>query len=320
MIRIGGNVIFILYPDGRSVPFEPAPLCSLLEKILADKIDQGAAVARDIVSAVELVLSGQADQSRTVRAEDLDGLVIRILSSAGLASAAAAYRNNAALNGGLERIPQSRIRTFLEESLHLTGTVLDRTAEKVANTMKSIGADESSPALALELAKHFLNTGANRFNIELPDFTPDKECTIRPEEMTGKLSPAAAVFFEKRILKINPVNLKLFPVLRLEVRLTGLADMQNLLAPLTELALAPGIVQAARSADELCLAADSLFRAHGNEADLPAKVFLHLTDASVFSRNWMGCHSVEAQEKCAVCLAKLFASEMTRVPFKLTCT
>ncbi len=319
MIRIGEHASLILFPDGRAIPFEPAYLLQRLEKVLAERIDQSETVARDIVSAVELVLAGHGGQS--IREEALNDLVVRILNSAGLNSAAAAYRDDAVLNGGMDRIPQAKLRTFLEENLELTGNILDRISEKVGNTMKSIGADESSPALALELAKHFLSiASAAKFNVELPDFTPDKECIIRPEDMLVRLAPVSAAFFEKRILRINPVNLKIFPALRLEVRLTGIATENRLLSPLTELALAPGIIQAARAADELCLVADSLFQAHGNTGDLPAKVFLHLTDASLFSRNWMGCNSVEAQEKCAVSLAKLFASEMTRVPLKLTCT
>ncbi len=320
MIRIGEHTFLVLFPDGRSVPFDPAYLQERLSKVLSRKIDQGETVAQDIASAIEMTLIGRKETS--IREESLNELVVHILNSVGLGSAAAEYRDEVMLNGVLERIPAARLKTFLEEHLYLTGTALDRIAEKVCNTMKSIGAGESSPALALELAKHFLTVSADNLNlnIEIPDFTPDKEYTIRPEEITGHLPPESAAFFEKRIFKINPVNLKIFPALRLSVRLTGIATENNLLAPLTELALAPGLIRAAKAADEVCLAADDLFRAYKRQNDVPVKIHLHLSDASLFSRNWMGCNSVEAQEKCAVTLCRLFAAEMTRVPFNMTCT
>jgi len=325
MIRVGEHTFFLLAPDGRSVPFDPAVLQERIASALGGGTDpKDAFVARDITSAVELALASRKngpEDSSCFKAEALDELVVRILNGAGYRSAAEKFRREAIRNGDFVRIPLDRIRSFIEENLSLSGEMLDRIAEKVFHTMKSIGADDSSPGLVLELARHFLSAAAGgvRFNIEQPDFTPDKECTIKSSELEAALPDEARSFFEKRILRVHPVNLRILPALRIDVRLTGIAEREALSAPLTELALAPGFIRAARAADALCLAADGLFRAHGNLADLPAKVLLNLADASVFTREWMGCNSVESQEKCAVALCRAFACEMTRVPFRQTC-
>ena len=325
MIRIGEKTILLLFPDGRSMPFDPAVLQERLAAALADYVDpKDRAVARDLASAVEMALLSRFRQEETpcINAETLDEMICRILAGAGFKSAADAFLRDSLLNGNdLARIPRARIRTFLEENLTLAGEALERIVEKVEHTMQSIGADDSSPALALELAKHFLALSAKGITlpVETPDFTPDRAFTVLPEDLLEKLSPEAKNCFEKRILKIQPVNLKIFPALRISLRLSGLAAEEGLCPPITEMALQVGMLRIARIVDEVCLAADEIFRARGCEAEVPAKVLLHLADGSIFTHDWMDCTNPKAQEKCAVSLCRMFASEMTRVPVKLTC-
>lgn len=328
MIRVGEHTILILAPDGRAVPFDHAELQRRMEKLLADHMDsRELTVARDIASAAEMFLLSKCraespDRTAYIRSENLDDLICKLLLSAGFRSAAETYRRENVSNGGYVRIPLDRIRSFLEENLEQHGENIDRIAEKVFHTMKSIGADDSSPQLALELAKHFAAVAAGEvaFNIAPPDFDPDKDCTILPEQLLERLSPDSRVFFDQRILKVSKINLRIFPAIRLDLRLTGIAGHFDLIPTLTEQALAPAFIHAARAADELCLITDELFRQRGNDADIPAKIHLNLMDASVFTRDWMGCSTTEAQERCAVILCKSFASELTRFPFKLTCT
>ena len=325
MIQIGEHTVLILMPDGRSVPFDHGELQRRLEKLLAHYVDpKELMIARDIAGAIEMILLNKlrTEKIACVKCEVLDDLIARMLISAGFRKASEDYRRETVRNGGFVRIPLDRIRCFLEENLEICGDHLDRIAEKVFHTMKSIGADDTSPQLALELARHFQAVAAGKvaFNLTPPDFDPDKDCTIRPEQLTAKLSPESRFFFEKRILMVEKINLRIFPAIHLELRLTGIATNYNLIAPLTELALAPAFIQAARAADELCLITDDIFRQLGNDAEVPVKVMLNLMDASVFTRDWMGCNSTESQEQCATQLAKIFAAELTRFPFKLTCT
>ena len=328
MIRIGEHSILILSPDGRAVPFDQMELQRRLEKLLAAHLDtKELSIARDIAGATEMILlnkfrSEDREQPPCIKSEVLDDLICRILTGAGFRKAAEEYRREVVVNGGLVRIPLDRIRCFLEENLEVYGDNLDRIAEKVYHTMKSIGADDSSPQLALELARHFQAVAAGKvaFNIMQPDFDPDKDCTIAPEQLIARVSPENRFCFDQRILMISKINLRIFPALRLDLRLTGIATHYHLIAPLTELALAPAFVQIAKAADELCLITDEIFHQRGNEADIPVKILLNLMDASVFTRDWMGCNSTEAQERCAVQLCKAFAAELTRLPFKLTCT
>lgn len=321
MIRIGEKTILLMFPDGRSVPFDPAVLQERLTLALTGYVDpKDREIARDLAAAVEMALLNQ--ETPCIKAESLDGMIHRILAGAGFKSAADAFLRASILDGNdLARIPRARLRTFLAENLELEDDILERTVEKVEHTMQSIGADDSSPALALELAKHFLTVSARSvsFHVELPDFTPDRALTILPEDLLEVLSGDARNCIEKRILRIQPVNLKIFPALRISLRLSGIAAEEQLCRPLTEMALLPGMVRIARIVDEICLAADDLFRARGYAKEVPAKILLHLADGSIFTHDWMDCTNPRAQEKCAVNLCRMFASEMTRVPVKLTC-
>lgn len=324
MIRIGGHTILLLSPDGTAIPFDPAELQARLEKALEGSLaPEDLHLAHDIALAAEMMLWKKLrnEPSPCVKAETLDLLVAGILQKAGLAAAAEIFRGNSILQDLCSKIPAAHLSIFLEEKLDLHGDPLARLSEKVFNTLRSIGANASSPDLALALARHFREVAAGKisFHIKPPDFTPDRACTIRPEELEERLLKNSRMFFKKRILKVHPVNLRIFPAVRLELRLTGLADAEGLLAPLTELALAPGFIRAARAADEILLAADSLFRAHGNESDVPAKLLLHLSDAEYFTREWMGCTTTSAREECAEDLCRAFASELTRVPVRMTC-
>lgn len=324
MIQIGEHTILMLASDGRSVPFDPADLQRRLENAMQGTVDKKELViAGDIVSSVEMLLYGKFkdETAPCLRAEELDDLVVRVLAGAGFRTAADAFRRDMIENGGSVRIPLDKIRGFLEEKLGMQGAMLDRIAEKVHHTMQSIGADDSSPALALELARHFRSVAAGNvtLNVQRPDFTPDRACTVTPDVMLEHLSGEHRSYFKKRILKVSPVNLRILPALRLEVWLHGLAENAGLSAPLTEMALIPAFIRAAQAFDALCLAADEQFRLHGNTADTPAKVLLHLSDASLFTRNWMGCNSVKSSEDCAENLCRAFACEMTRIPFKMTC-
>lgn len=325
MIRIGEHSILLLLPDGRSVPFDQSELRDRVEKAVSDCIEtKDTTIAQDIALAAEMAVWDKirTEENPAVPAQTLDALVVRILQSVGMTGAAEAFRRNSLLHGDFQLIPMNKISFFLEENLNLHGDTLERITEKVFNTMRSIGADETAPALVLELAKHFLAMSAGKiaFPIRTPDFTPDKEHTIAADALVADLSPDARDFFSARILKVHPVNLRIFPALRLDLRLTGIAERENLLSPFTELALGAAFIRCARAADELSLIADRAFREHGHEADTPVKLLLHVTDASIFTRDRMGCSTQESQEKCAVSLCRVLAQEMTRFPFQMTCT
>ncbi len=330
MIRLGDKTILVLFPDGRSVPFDPQELRCRLESCLAGSVAQEElAIAQDIALAVEFALfarnpgSGAAGAPLPcVKAEALDALTMRLLQNAGCPAAAARYQRETGRYGCRGAVPMSQISALLADEFQLRDSELERISQKVFHTLQSIGAENTFNApLVLELAKHFrkISTGTVPVNIRIPDMAQDKMCTVLPEELLAEIPEQTRNYFRNRVLKIHPVNLKILPVLRIDLRLTGLAGQEGLAAPLTELVLAPGFVRAARAVDGLCLAADKIFAAHGNAADTPVKILVHIVDASVFTREWMGCITPEAQTEYAAELGRAFALELTRVPVKLTC-
>ena len=117
---------------------------------------------------------------------------------------------------------------------------------------------------------------------------------------------------------LHSIDLRIFPVLRFDLRLTGLA--RNLpKGPLTELSLAPALYRAADVMDSLALAADAACAAAGHETETPLKTALHLMDASVFTHDYMGCSSEKETKACAASLAGILQSALSRVPIRVTC-
>lgn len=196
--------------------------------------------------------------------------------------------------------------------------------KKVTNTLSSIGADAgSSQQMVLELARHFLRQNAMRVSeniLKRPDFTPDKETSIRYSELTAEIDDQTREYFTKRILKFHPVSLHIFPSLRIDIRLTGIAVSSGLSAPLTELVLAPSLMNLTDAIDKTCLAVDAICERKGFASDVPIKLILNLADASLFTRDWMECSTASAQEQCAVSLGEMLCGMLTRQPIKMTCS
>ena len=323
MIELSENTVLILDPDGRTAPFDPDLLRSRIEEALRVSGTPDSFLASDIALAVDFALRERVRSSADVlRSADVELLAGRILSDLGLDNAVRAFRRTAPAGTVSFIVEVQRIRDFLESQFPGSGIALDRAAKKVFHTLQSIGAEAAKPALITELARHFLLSAPENGGKEFPEpvfARMTSPCCLSPDDFLACLKdPEAQTAVRERIVILHPIDLRVFPVLRFDLRLTGLARGLPP-GPLTELSLAPALYRAADVMDSLALAADAACAAAGHETDTPLKTALHLMDASVFTHDFMGCSSEKETKACAASLAGILRSALSRVPIRVTC-
>ena len=329
MIELSAQAIFLQDSHGCAVPFAPDDLAARIRSVLPEN---GAdpdpdALARDAVSAVEYALrhAGKPKSGPLyVKASAVDAMIANILQSVGFHEAAAAYGRTKRIDDESEHFQDARIAALLRERLPLNGDRLAAVARKVSNTLRSIGADAFSTDLVFELAKHFADSldAVGAVNLSLPEpGWNDKGFILPPEEFTSRISAVSARLLDPqcRAVKVQPVDLRVFPALRVELRFFPLLRGSGLETPVTELAFAPLLAPAAACVDELCIAADDACGRHGGESVTPLKLMLHFADAEVFASEAMGCSGRKASAGILNALAGFFTGMITRRPEKITC-
>lgn len=327
MIELSAQAIFLQDSHGCAVPFDADDLAARIRSVLPENGGDSDALARDAVSAVEYALRHSRKRKSGplyVKAAAVDAMIANVLQSVGLDAAAAAYGRTKRIDGESDGIQDARTAALLAERLQLSGERLAAVARKVSNTLRSIGADVSSTDLVLELAKHFADSldAVGAVNVSLPEAGwNDKGFILPPEEFACRISAASARLLEPqcRAVKVQPIDLRVFPALRLELRFFPLLRGSGLETPVTELAFEPLLVPAAACVDELCIAADGACARHGADSATPLKLLLHFADAEAFATEAMGCAGRKAAEGVLNDLTSFFAGMITRRPEKITC-
>ena len=327
MIELSAQAIFLQDSHGCAVPFDPDDLAARIRSVLPGNGAESDALARDAVSAVEYALRHAGKPKKGplyVKASAVDAMIANILQSVGLNDAAAAYGRTKRIDEESDRFQDARIASLLNERFSLSGERLAAVARKVSNTLRSIGADVSSTDLVLELAKHFAESldavGSVKLSLPEPGWN-DKGFILPPEEFISRISAASARLLDPqcRAVKVQPVDLRVFPALRVELRFFPLLRESKLETPVTELAFVPLLVPVATCVDELCIAADDACGRHGGESVTPLKLLLHFADAEVFASEAMGCSDRKASAEILNGIASFFTGMITRRPEKITC-
>ena len=326
MIELSAQAIFLQDSHGCSVPFDPADLAARIRSVLPEDGDSDV-LARDAVSAVEFALRNTGKKRSGplyVKAAAVDTMIANILQSVGLDEAAAAYGRTKRIDDESDGFRDARIAALLAERLQLNGERLAAVTRKVSNTLRSIGADISSSDLVLELAKHFADAAdaLGSVHLSLPETAwNDKGFILPPEEITCRISAASARLLDAqcRAVKVQPVDLRVFPALRVELRFFPILRGSGLETPVTELAFAPLLAPVAACVDELCIAADGACARHGADVVAPLKLLLHFADAEAFATEAMGCAGRKASAEILNGLASFFTGMITRRPEKITC-
>ena len=239
MIELGGGTVNILYADGTSAFFDPEELRLRLEKSFAAAGRTDPSLAGEIVLAVEYALrcrdSENADAPGSViHAGDIDDCVVRILEDSGYPDAAGHFRKTAVTSGDFGKLAPESVEQYLAEKLQLTGPAGSELAAKIRNALSAIGAEQCSPRLVLELARHFRDAAASSRRIRVP--------------AAPKSEPPPEPVKKEKILQIRRSD-KIFPSIRAEIDLRLVFENCRLTPPLTELSLAPILMPLAEQLD-----------------------------------------------------------------------
>ncbi|MBR2428205.1 MAG: hypothetical protein IKB16_15835 [Lentisphaeria bacterium] len=322
MIELAMTSILLLDPDGRAVPFDPERLRMRIERALSKTGTPDSELAADIALSIEFALkSGKKKPDEPlIRGAEVELMTSKVLDDIGYTQAAAVFRETAEHGTFSFLVEITRLRNFIEQEMPGCGPHLEHITRKVHHTLNSIGANSAAPALILELAKHFLLTMENS---ETPPpgleikFMPGKQVLTTQDIQAQLTDETALMFLQKRVLSVQEVDLRVFPVLRFHFRLAGIAG--ELTPPVTELALSPALLRVADAMDSIALAADKAWEARNPDAEVPLKTTLSFDDASIFVRSWMGCTAYEQEERCAASLAQILVSMTTRRPIHISC-
>lgn len=326
MINLSEETIFVVFPDGTSAPFDVLELQERLGALCQNaEIEPETWVPQDIALSVEFALlrKFRGVKSASIKAEEIDEIVHRILEDIGCVELARIYRKDSNSNRHHSaNLQLNGLRKFLEESMNLSGDLLATVSSKVQNTLISMGAQQPSTQLVMELANYFREYALEtvHLDVQMPDFeVASGALRIDRKLILARIDQTTRDFSEKRILKIHHINLKIFPAMRLDVRLTGLVTEAKLVAPLTELAVEPLFVRLARSIDSLCMIGDGLCREQNFDSVTPLKLILTFSDVSIFAREWMDCSQPDCLERLSRDLAVMLSGYLARTPFKVIC-
>ncbi len=294
MIQLGNNTIMVTYPDGSATAFDADSLHSDILHCFNSGMD--SYLAEDVALAVEFALSNSSRPRKVFTESEINSAVVKILEQIGLVSVANLYLQS----HNQVKVSLSLRHKSVQELLtrHLANTTeveLTSLAEKVVSALEKLNISEASPALYLELARHFINS--NSAKIELP--TPANFVTqsassyelMSIEQMQQLLSTEAKTLCNAGVLNISPVR-KLFPSIRFELTLVKLVDYLKLDSPVTEMMLTPQLFELARAIHNLLLNV----QAQHSSRVLP--VYMNVPDLKQFAETKLLWSWPEAEKSC----------------------
>ncbi len=315
--------IRILNSQGHTAFFDGEQLRLRLESAFRSVYAPDGTPAADIALAIEYVLHSRLrneDAGNVFRANDVELTICRILENLGYAEAAERFRAMTAPEADSHFVEMIRIREILDEAFPDSGSLLDRVTRKVYHTLLSIGASSAAASgLITELGKHFI-LSMDTSSVPLPvlNWHPSGSPLILdvPEILEALHDSAAEELVHSGILSIRKLDLRIFPVLHLELHLDKLAD--GLIPPVTELALSPSLIRVAEAMDSIARTADAVCNEKGHENETPLPLAVHFSDSGTFFRNFMDCRDSASVQKCAASLAQLLRDMMIRQPLRFS--
>ena len=321
MIELAMTSVLLLDSEGRAIPFDPEYLRFRIEKALTRAGMPDSELAADIALSIEFALkSGKKNPDEPlIRGTEVELMTSKVLDDIGYTQAAAIFRETAEYGTLSFLVGIAELRNFINREMPGCGPHLEHITRKVYHTLNTIGANSAAPALILELAKHFLLTmekSETPHGLEIK-FIPGHQVLTTQDIQAQLTDEAALTFLQNRVLSVQEVDLRVFPVLRFHFRLAGIAG--DLTPPITELALSPALIRVADAMDAIALAADKAWKLQNPAADIPLKTTLSFDDASIFIRSSMGCAGREQEERCAASLAQVLISMTARRPIRISC-
>lgn len=309
MIKLADNSIMLIGPDGIINAFESDNLQS---KIIRSFMLAGVRdiwLAEDITLAVEYALEQDSREDKVFAVSEINSTVIKILEDSGFPEAADSYRRGNPCTEITLNAETATVAGLIHRHLGLNGKSLDALVTRVMQAAGKLDISTASPALYIELAKHFKSEfmPADRLPRVIISKSPKTSSpwVVSIKELTDKMSSPSRSLVHDKIISLSGVS-RLFPAVKVVFRISGLVETQHLESPLTEMAMVPHLHSIAQALNESIAATQSVFRAKGEL--LPAKglpVILTVPDMSAFAQNNLEASWPQASADCREMLSYL---------------
>jgi hypothetical protein len=317
MIQLSSLAIMVVCEDGTRRKFEFDELQSRLYKSCLSCGINDSTLAEDITLSVEYVLKKISSGEYVFTVSEINSFVVKMLEDAGYPEIAGDFIRQNKIQKIDIKPDFSLVSGIVHKHLAVDGEELESIARKVISSCDILKIDKGSPSLIIELARYYRE---RNFELKTSGFntTPIRSGSpwcVKTDEIVFSLSPDAKMLGSENILSVKNVS-RLFPAVKIDLRLFEAARFYSLDKPLTELALLPCFRACAAGISEISDVSEKLYGdflagngVSGHEAGL--RVFLRICDAAAFSDAYLDIKWPESG-KCLNDMGALLVSMVDR--------
>ena len=300
MICLSSSAIMVMANDGTKRRFEPEELQSRLILSCLDSGIKDYWLAEDLTNAVENALLFQSNSGVVFSESEINSFLIKILEDAGYPNIAENFRGKNKIISENIALSYNTVKKLFKTQLGISGDNLTNLSEKVLNACDSIGASSASPSLLLELARHY-----KKFNIPVPKFKNHNHHSLTQTpwilpfpEILKLLTPDTCELVKSGLIEFSGVS-RLFPSIKISLKLQVLADHYNLEPIITELILFPCFDIVIEGINEIIKRINRHFALNEDiKIDKNLPVYLRFSDIYIFSKKYLGVQMPSGEKFC----------------------
>jgi len=266
-------------------------------------------LAEDLTNAVESALIFHSNSGVVFSDPEINSFLVKILEDAGYPNIAENFREKNSIETENILLSYDTVKKLFKTQLGLKGENLACLSEKVINACDSLGVSDASPSLLLELARYY-----KKFNISVPKFKNLNYLNIgttpwilSASEILPLLSPDTQKLIKSSLIDVAGIS-RLFPSIKINLKLEVLAQYYDFKPIITELVLFPCFDIVINSINEIITRINRHFTLKEEkiiEKTLP--VYLRFSDIYGFSKKYLGVQLPTGEKFCkdiAVMLAE----------------
>lgn len=299
MIKLSSSSIILICPDGSKKTFDAEEIEARIIKSCLSAGIREAWIAEDISLAVEFSLEKLGAAERFFALSEINATVVKVLQETGYPEVAEKFMGENALSELELTVNNKNISDLLSAHLGLNGSALEILSAELLQVFSKLGIHSAAPALFLEMARHYRKASFSiPEKITLPKISSNKKSPllISRDDIRLLLSDTAADFLDKGILSFNGVS-RLFPSLKIDLKMQLLMRGADLTPPVTELSVLPLLSKLAEAANEIMKRVSEEYKKLSRDnKDLP--FYLFVDDMSLFAKDWLSYDWPDGKAAC----------------------
>lgn len=312
MLSITDNFLYVIDSGGRQQLFDVDKLKNALLEAFESAGNSNGYLAEDIACAVEAAMAESFRMDRIFTQSEVDSAVTRILENAGYANVAQVFRRaNSHLYIALDA-NKTDAAMLITRHLGVQEPLAGKLAGRVVDALQSLNIASASPALYLELARYYEHN-----TIPAPEPLPasvnntGSKILLSSAEAAKLLLPGMEKWWEDKIITLSSIS-RLYPNFRLSLNMAKLAGRADLIAPVTELQMAPALYEVGEKTGKFL----NILCEHLQTESLP--LYLVLTELDIFAERYLGTVYPEGR-LTALEMASLFRNALGYPVKKVRC-